>query len=141
MSRKIAREIAYKLIFEYLFTKEKDEENLQLLESGQDLSALDFEYIKNVFDGVTDKYDELCEMLSKHTKNFTFDRIFRPDLAGLLLATYEMKYMQDIPLKVSISEILDIVKSYSTEKSNIFVNGVLKGVYNDLVENQEEGKE
>lgn len=143
MSRKIAREIAYKLIFEYLFTKEKDEDNLRIIEQEQELSALDVDYVKNVFDGVIEHYDELSEMLSKHTKNFTLDRIFRPDLAGLLLASYEMKYMNDIPLKVSISEILDIVKSYSTEKSNIFVNGVLKGVYNDLIKDDvsSEGKE
>lgn len=143
MSRKIAREIAYKLIFEYLFTKEKDEDNLLILEQEQELSALDVDYVKNVFDGVIEHYDELSEMLSKHTKNFTLDRIFRPDLSGLLLASYEMKYMNDIPLKVSISEILDIVKSYSTEKSNIFVNGVLKGVYNDLMKDEvsSEGKE
>ena len=40
--------------------------------------------------------------------------------------------MPDIPLKVSISEVIDIVKVFSTENSNKFVNGVLKGVYNEL---------
>ncbi len=52
----------------------------------------------------------------------------------MLLACYEMKYVDDIPLAVSINEVIEIVKVYSTDKSSKFVNGVLKGVYNALKE-------
>ena len=71
-------------------------------------------------------------MIADNSKNFRIDRIYKPDLAGLLLACYEMKYIKDIPLKVSISEAIELVKTFSTENSNKFVNGVLKGVYNEL---------
>ena len=47
-----------------------------------------------------------------------------------------MKYMDDIPLAVSISEVIDIVKTFSTENSSKFVNGVLKGVFNSLKEKE-----
>ena len=43
-----------------------------------------------------------------------------------------MKYMDDIPMPVSVSEVLELVKSYSTEKSASFVNGVLAGIYKSL---------
>ena len=48
------------------------------------------------------------------------------------MATCEMKYVHDIPYSVSISEIIDLVKCYSTENSSSFVNGVLAGVFKQL---------
>ena len=66
------------------------------------------------------------------SNGFNIDRIYKLDLAALLLATYEMKYMDDIPLSVSISEAVELVKTYSTEKSNSFVNGILSSVYKSL---------
>ena len=43
-----------------------------------------------------------------------------------------MKYMDDIPLNVSISEAVELVKIYSTEKSHAFVNGILSSVYKNI---------
>ena len=54
------------------------------------------------------------------------------DMAAKLIAAYEMKYMDDIPLSVSISEAVELVKTYSTEKSYSYVNGILSSVYKEL---------
>ena len=134
MSRRIARLNAYKLIFEYIFSKEIDETALSTMVNEEDLQSADEEYIRSVVYGVKDNYDELIRLISDNSKNFKVDRIFKPDLAALLLACYEMKYVDDIPLAVSINEVIEIVKIYSTDKSSKFVNGVLKGVYNTLKE-------
>lgn len=133
MSRKIAREYAYKLIFEYIFTKEtEDGISKNIIFQDPELSKIDSEYIESVVHGVKEHYDELLEIISRNAKNFKLERIFRADLAALLLAVYEMKYMPDIPMNVSIAEAVEIVKSYATEKSYQFVNGVLSGVYKEL---------
>ena len=134
MSRRIARLNAYKLIFEYIFSKEIDEIALNTMVNEEDIQSADEEYIRSVVYGVKDNYDELIRLISDNSKNFKVDRIFKPDLAALLLACYEMKYVDDIPLAVSINEVIEIVKIYSTDKSSKFVNGVLKGVYNTLKE-------
>ncbi len=133
MSRKIAREYAYKLIFEYIFTKEtEDGISKDIIFQDPELSKIDSEYIESVVHGVKEHYNELLEIISRNAKNFKLERIFRADLAALLLAVYEMKYMPDIPMNVSIAEAVEIVKSYATEKSYQFVNGVLSGVYKEL---------
>jgi transcription antitermination protein NusB len=133
MSRKIAREYAYKLIFEYIFTKETDDGiSKDIVFKVPELSKIDSEYIESVVHGVKEHYDELLEIISRNAKNFKLERIFRADLAALLLAVYEMKYMPDIPMNVSIAEAVEIVKLYATEKSYQFVNGVLSGVYKEL---------
>lgn len=133
VNRKEARVYAYILIFEYIFTKEtEDGISKDIIFQIQELSKIESEYIESVVHGVKEHYDELLEIISRNAKNFKLERIFRADLAALLLAVYEMKYMPDIPMNVSIAEAVEIVKSYATEKSYQFVNGVLSGVYKEL---------
>lgn len=136
MSRRNARLSAYQLIFEYLFTRELDRKTYETMIGAEDVTDADVEYINKVVAGVNEHYDDLIELIGRNSKNFRLDRIYKPDLAALLLATYEMKYMDDIPLAVSISEVIDIVKTFSTENSSKFVNGVLKGVFNSLKEKE-----
>ena len=132
MSRRTAREQAYKLIFQSLFHKdnEADEAEAQELLADASLSDDDKAYIREVVDGVAAKFDELKECISRNLKNFSYDRVFKPDLAALYLATYEMKY-GGIPAAVAISEVVDLVKVYGSESSGKFVNGVLAGVFKE----------
>ena len=88
--------------------------------------------MEKVYYGVIEKYDELKEIIVSHAQGFSFDRIFKPDLSALLLALYEMKYMPDIPNAVSINEAVELVKTYSTDKSHVFVNGILASVNKEM---------
>lgn len=134
MSRKKARDYAYKLVFEWLFNKENTEESPSIgpIFEDNDINLSDKDYIKTVVAGVESNYDGLCALIESNSRNFKIDRIFKPDLAALLLSAYELKFMPDIPPAVSISEILDIVKTYSTPDSYVFVNGVLAGIYKEI---------
>lgn len=132
MSRKVAREYAYKLVFEYNFWKKFSEFSLENVFADPTLTKDDRNYINTVYSGVIDKFDGLCETIQKYSTNFQLNRIYKADLSVLLLAIYEMKYMDDIPLTVSISEAIEIVKKFSTPKSNVFVNGVLSSVYKEI---------
>ncbi len=134
MSRRSARMSAYQLIFGYLFSKEIDEKSMSQILESEDIKPADSDYIRAVVYGVRDNYSQLMEIIADNSKNFKVDRIFRPDLAALLLACFEMKYIDDIPPAVSINEVIELVKAFSTENSSKFVNGVLKGVYNTLKE-------
>lgn len=134
MSRRNARLNAYQLIFGYLFSKEIDEQSLSSMLEAEDIQDADGEYIKKVVYGVKEHCEELMALIADNSKNFKVERIYKPDLSALLLACYEMKYMEEIPLAVSINEVIEIVKTFSTENSSKFVNGVLKGVYNSLKE-------
>ena len=132
MSRKIARDYAYKLVFEYVGTKDGNTPTKDQVLQDPNLTVKYADYIKSVYEGVQAHFDEIVETISRNTTNFKFDRIFKPDLAALMLAICEMKYIDDIPLNVSISEAVELVKIYSTEKSYSYVNGVLAGVYKEL---------
>lgn len=131
MSRKTARETAYKLIFEYLFNKEKDSFSCQVLQSNPNVSKDDLDFTTSLYSGAVQHFDDISSTIKKHAQGYSFDRIYKPDLAGLILAVYEMTYT-DTPKTVAITEALDLVKAYSTEKSSAYVNGILASVYKDL---------
>jgi len=72
------------------------------------------------------KYEEeLLKTLQAHIKNWQVDRIAQTDQIIILLAACEFLYFEDIPIKVTINEYLEIAKTYSTPQSSSFINGVL----------------
>ncbi|MFC1619420.1 transcription antitermination factor NusB [Candidatus Neomarinimicrobiota bacterium] len=60
-------------------------------------------------------------------------RVTLIDRLILELALVEMVNFNDVPLKVSISEAIEIAKKYSTDDSPAFINGILDAVYHDLL--------
>ena len=135
MSRRAARDYAYKLVFEYIFRGERADVSYDLVCADPSITAADKQYVDRVYNGVLDHYDELVLLISSNTTGFNPERIFKPDLAALLLACYEIKYTS-IPAAVSISEVVDLVKTYSSPTSGKFVNGVLAGVYKETEDRQ-----
>ncbi len=132
MSRKVARDTAFKLTFEFLFsgsvneyTKEKFFENAQLTDE-------DKKYIDAVFNGVVDDFRELNRTIEKYAVGYKLDRIYKPDYAVLLNSIFEIKNMRDIPYAVTINEAIELVKAYSDEKSHKFVHGILTSVVKEV---------
>jgi N utilization substance protein B len=78
-------------------------------------------------------YDETySEMISAKTKKWDTERIADIDMILMKMSICELMEFPTIPLKVSINEYIDISKIYSTPKSNIFLNGVLDKIMNEL---------
>lgn len=126
MTRKMAREEAFILIFEKVFSKESVEDILDLANEARDLVPDD--YIKTVFFGVYEKVDELDGIISENAVGWKIERISKTALCILRLSIFEIKYMEDIPLSVSINEAVEICKKYATEADASFVNGILSTV-------------
>lgn len=145
MSRKFARENAFKIVFtdikeensinwEDFVTEEKDGE----IWSGKAPGEEDKKYIEKVCTGVKEHAAELDRTIEKYLRGWTIDRINRVCLAALRVAIYEMQYLEDISEKVSAAEAVAIVKKYADEKEGKFVNGVLGEYIKNELENQGE---
>ena len=130
MSRKIARESLYKLVFEYLFSKSKDDTALELMCHDAKLDDDDVSYLRRAYAGVLDGFDGYLDVVKYRSRSFSLDRVYKADLAALVLALYEIDKEPDIPPVVSINEAVELVKRYSTDKSHSFVHGVLAAVVN-----------
>lgn len=131
-SRRKARDYTYKLIFSHLFTDDYDETLMQYAHADKDISEEDYDYISKTYHNAVDNKAEIVELISKYSRGYTVDRIYKADLAVLMLAIAEMKYDGEVPMGVSINEAVEICKTYSEENSNKFVNGILANIYKEL---------
>lgn len=126
MTRKQAREEAFILIFEKEFNDESVENILELNEAVREI--VPDEYIKEVFFGVFNNLDTVDGIISANTKGWSIKRISKVALAVLRLAIYEMKFVDSIPVSVSINEAVELCKKYATKDDSAFVNGILATV-------------
>lgn len=68
---------------------------------------------------------EWLSLISGKTENWETERIALMDILLMEMAITEMLCFENIPLKVSLNEYIDISKDYSTPKSKLFINGIL----------------
>lgn len=84
------------------------------------------EYAEMLIAGVSEHVDDIDKRLASTSENWSIDRMPVVDRAILRLATFEMIYVEDVPVSVSINEAVELAKMYGGEDdSSRFVNGVL----------------
>ena len=93
---------------------------------------MDREYAIELFRKVILNDKELTGLLQGKTPNWEYDRISEIDKLIMKMATAEFLYFPSIPTNVSINEYVEIAKEFSTPKSNVFINGVLHNIVNEL---------
>lgn len=136
MSRKTAREVAFKMIFASNFQENDiDIESmmkavLKEVENSEIPTSEDINYITDVVKGVCENINLLDEKIKDNLKGWKMERICKTDLAILRLAIYEILCRDDIPYKVSVNEAVELAKSFSEDNSPSFVNGLLAEIIN-----------
>ncbi|HKX74944.1 MAG TPA: transcription antitermination factor NusB [Acidimicrobiia bacterium] len=76
-------------------------------------------------EGVLAHKAELDAAIDAASEHWRLARMPVVDRAILRLGLYELRYEHETPAAVVISEAVRLAKTYSTEKSGAFVNGVL----------------
>lgn len=120
--RSYAREVAFCKIYSYLISGNVDEDFSQF--DSDKLTEEDLQFANSIVAGVVENKLKLDAIVSEFSRSFKLARIYRPDLAALELALFEMQHC-DTPHPVVINEVVSLAKKYSTEKSVSYVNGIL----------------
>lgn len=136
-SREIVLQVLYQL--EIRGNDVIDEVDAFCIEQGKETEVSDFA-IKLV-KGCIQKMKEIDKRIADISENWELKRMPVVDKNILRLACYEFFYMDDIPPKVSINEAIDLAKKYSTEKSGLFVNGILDKIYSLNIKNNKDLRE
>ena len=129
MTRFEQREQALFLIFESMFSGNDYSEGVALYEESNGKLG---EYAKYLYDGVSGVTEELDGIISDKSVGWKICRISKTALSILRLAIFEMKYLDDIPVSVSINEAVELCKKYATGDDASFVNGILSSVSKEL---------
>lgn len=121
MKRTSARELAFKTIYSKFFNaSEEDEFDIADSEG--------LEFTSKILKSFATNYQEINETISSHLKGYTIERLYKIDLAILVLAVIELNYIKENPKEVIINEAVELAKKYSTDKSPRFINGVLADI-------------
>lgn len=126
MTRRALREQIFKMLFRVEFhDAEEMKEQAVLFDEEESYSEKDKEYITKKFENIVEKITEIDAAVNEVAKGWKTTRMGKVDLTIIRLAVYEMKYEEDIPVKVAINEAVELAKQYGTDDSPAFVNGIL----------------
>jgi len=135
MNRKIARENAFILLFE--FACKNDELPSEIFEKAKSVRELECdEFVSKVFFGVCENQRVIDEYVERSLVGWNKKRLSIVSTAILRLATYEILFLDDIPAKVSINEAIEISKKYDDDKAYMLINGVLNAILKDISANE-----
>ena len=129
MSRKLARDWLFKLTFELCFQDQSDVLYDEFL-NDENIDEDNKKFVKDIYSGIVEQKSELQTEISKYLKGFTIERVFKVDLAILILAFYEIKNKTS-DAKLVVNEAVELAKKYSTPKSYSFINGVIASYIKD----------
>ena len=123
--RKDARECVYKILFSEIFNSETDKDFRDFIYFEDKLSQTDVAFAEQLYSVICNNIDVINEEISSLSNGYKLERIYPTDKCALIIAFCEMKYFDDVPNIVAISEAMELVRKYSTADSPNFVNGIL----------------
>lgn len=90
------------------------------------------EFAQRLVSGVLSQKEEIDAIIVKHSAHWRLPRMAAVDKNILRLAVFEIKELEDIPLKVTLNEAIEIAKKFGSEESGAFINGVLDKIGKEL---------
>jgi N utilization substance protein B len=120
--RRRSRERALELLYE------AESKGVVAVELLAELQVQPEPYATELIRGVVERAAAIDELIVRHAKEWALDRMPVVDRQLLRAATFELIARPDVPTAVVLDEAVELAKSYSTENSGRFVNGVLAAI-------------
>ena len=116
------------------FDASKDEQSkLQRLIKNPD----DLEFALKLFRTCINDAEKLEERILAKAQHWEGDRIAVVDSIFLKMGIAELMTFNQIPVKVTLNEYIELAKQYSTNKSGQFINGILDKLKSEMIESGE----
>ncbi|UCC12449.1 MAG: transcription antitermination factor NusB [candidate division WOR-3 bacterium] len=128
MGRRLARELAMKVLYRYEEGERDTVEVLANVLSAKHYQETDKEFCQQLVQVTVEHVDSIDNHIKHVIKNWPYDRISVIDKSILRIGTCELLFFDDIPAQVSINEAIEIGKRYGGADSGRFINGVLDAV-------------
>lgn len=127
MTRREIREHIFLMLFRKDFHEASElKEQIELYISDlQKPTIEEYAYLTNRFQAVVEKLDEIDGILSEAASGWKLNRMGKVELTILRLAVFEMRFDEDIPVKVAINEAVELAKNFGGDETPSFINGVL----------------
>lgn len=118
----VDKELFYSCFFEDVFKFEKDEE-----------------YLEKMREIIKDKEWFFIKIIEKYSPKFDFEKMNIINILPIYISLAEIFFLdEEIPIKVSVNEAIELAKFYSDDSSKKIVNWVLDQIVNDFEELEKE---
>ncbi|MFN7251142.1 MAG: transcription antitermination factor NusB [Anaerobacillus sp.] len=129
MKRRLARIKAVQSLFQVdMSGTDKEEAISNVLEDNEQKDL----FLDKLVSGTLEHLEEIDQIFIGNLQNWKIERVGNVDRSVIRMAIFEMKYLEDIPVNVSLNEAVDVAKSFGGEESGRFVNGVLSKIAETL---------
>ncbi len=138
-NRHLSRSVILQTLFEWDFKGKPDTEIEEILKRNSEEFAPgleDLPFMQTLAVNVVRKKDLIDEIIAKAAPEWPIDKINAVDRNILRMGLAELLFgdHNEVPPKVSINEAIELAKTFGSDSSSRFVNGVLGAVYKELGE-------
>jgi len=126
--RRKARELALKALYEIDAAGHEAEDVITRLLAEENLSEENASFARKLVTGVLQNRDQINENIKKYAPSWPLNQISLVDRNILRLAIFEILIDNSVPVRVAINEAVELAKTFGSDNSSKFVNGVLGSV-------------
>ncbi len=131
-NRKKTRKLLYQLLFNKCFQKVDFNDFIDNFYTEVFSFTKDDKYLKSMLDIIEKKEAFFIKIIKKYSKKFDFEKMNIENVIPIYISLAEIFYFEEeIPIKVSVNEAVELAKIYSDESAKKIVNWVLQKVIND----------
>ncbi|MCK4863380.1 MAG: transcription antitermination factor NusB [Dehalococcoidales bacterium] len=127
-TRHKARIIALQALYEIDSVGRRPETVLKRLLSEVDFSEENTVFIRELVEGAVRNSDEIDGNIQKFAPAWPVEQLAMVDRSILRLAIFEILFDNKVPVKVAVNEAVELAKTFGSENSAKFINGVLGSV-------------
>jgi len=130
LSRRSARDTAFRLFFEYSTVGEFNPATKDIMrdcfDKGMNENA--WSYVSDILEKYQANIEEIDLIVEEHSTGWKINHMARVELSILRLGVTELLYFDDIHESITINECVDLTKNNNKKKKTRFVNGVLGAI-------------
>ena len=123
-----ARTIALQVLYEVDSAARPADSVVERLLSETDLNEETAAFVRELVAGAIGNKDKIDRSIKKYAPAWPLEQIAMIDRNILRLAIFEILFDNKVPVKVAVSEAVELAKTFGSESSPKFVNGVLGSV-------------
>ncbi len=127
-TRHKARMLALQALYEVDAAARRPETAIERLLAEADLSQEISEFSRSLVSGTIKNKDEIDRNIHKYAPAYPVEQLAIIDRNILRLAIFEILFDNKVPVKVAVNEAVELAKTFGSEKSAKFINGVLGSV-------------
>lgn len=130
MSRRSARDTAFRLFYEYSINGEFNPATMDVMRDCFDKGMNDnaWTYVNRLIDIYKTNGQAVDDIIQANSNKWNISHMAKVELSILRIGVCELKYCEEIHESITVNECVELAKRYASEKSSRFINGVLAAV-------------